>query len=85
MNRDAIRKYVGRDRDSVAALKQAYWVQRYRECGPDAPWQAAQALCAYMRAVRPDWPTAADREDDLRHHIELKRKLDRTACVLSRR
>jgi hypothetical protein len=85
MNRDAIRRFVRRDRDAVDALRQSHWAQVYREHGPDAPWRVAQALRAHMRAVRPDWPSAAERRDDLRHHIALKHKLDRTAHALPRR
>ena len=31
----------------------------------------AGSLYANLRAARPDWPTAADRDDDLRAHLRL--------------
>jgi hypothetical protein len=34
-----------------------------------------------MRQVNPDWPTDAQRADDLAHHVELKRAIDRAAGV----
>jgi hypothetical protein len=32
-----------------------------------------------MRRVRPDWPTPADRREDLAHHVALKQAIDRAA------
>jgi hypothetical protein len=84
MDRSAVRRFVFADRDAVDALRRKHWAQLYRERGPEAAWQVAQALRAHMQAVRPDWPTAADRDDDLRHHVALKRQLERTRHVLSR-
>jgi hypothetical protein len=38
-----------------------------------------------MRSVRPDWPTARERADDLSHHVELKRQIDRASHAFARR
>jgi hypothetical protein len=35
-----------------------------------------------MRQINPDWPTEAERQEDLAHHLELKRTLDRAARVV---
>ena len=34
-----------------------------------------------MRQINPDWPTEAERQEDLAHHIALKRMIDRAASV----
>jgi len=42
-------------------------------------------LWQHARRVRPDWPTPRDRNEDLAHHVELKRRLDRAADAFTRR
>jgi hypothetical protein len=37
-----------------------------------------------MRRVRPDWPSDAERAEDLAHHLELKGWFDRAARALVR-
>ena len=85
MDREAIRAFVQRDRAAVEALKQAHHARRFQERGAAAGWQAGQALWDHARRVRPDWPTARDRAEDLAHHVELKRRLDRAAHAFTRR
>jgi len=79
VDREAVRAFVGRDRDAVAALKRAYHAERFRERGAAAGFAAGQALREHARRVRPDWPTSRDRDADLAHHVELKRRLERAA------
>ena len=83
MDRDALLEYVGRDRSAVARLKRAYWARRFQEEGPEAIIRASRALYEHVRSVRPDYPTARDRADDLAHHVELKRKLDQASRALA--
>jgi len=42
-------------------------------------------LWQHARRVRPDWPTPRDRNEDLAHHVELTRRLDRAADTFTRR
>lgn len=79
MDRDAIRAFVARDRDRVAALKRDHHAKRYRESRGTSGLDAARALWEHARKVRPDWPTARDRDEDFAQHVALKRRIDRAA------
>jgi hypothetical protein len=85
MERRAIEAFVKRDWDAVARSKTNYWVDRFRQAGWRATWQAADQLLADMRAARPDYPTARDREQDLADHLALRRALDCAAHAFARR
>lgn len=74
-----MRDYAGRAWHLVAAHKRAYWPRALRERGELATFEASQALWVHMRALRPEWPSAAERAEDLAHHLALKRALDRAA------
>ena len=81
----AVRSFMRRAYDVVAESKQDHWARRFREEGGDATWRAGQALREHVKLVRPDWPSEDDRAEDLEHHIELRRLLDRTAHAFPRR
>jgi hypothetical protein len=76
MDREAVRNFALRDWGAVEAAKQDYWAERLRREGTEAVLAAAENLRRFVRVVRPDWPSPADRRADLRHHIRLKRRLD---------
>ena len=82
MDREALRAFVTRDRERVAALKRDHHARRYRASGGQSGLEAARALREHARKVRPDWPTARDRDEDLAHHVALKRLIDRAARAL---
>ena len=82
---DDVRAFVSRDHAAVEASKRAYHARRYRERGAAAGFEAGQALWEHARRVRPDWPTPHDRDDDLAHHVALKRQLDRATDAFTRR
>ena len=63
----------------MKAAKQRYWEEELRRRGPQAAFEAAQALWAHMRMLRPDWPSDEERRVDLAHHLELKRALERVS------
>jgi hypothetical protein len=79
MERGAVRAFARRDWERVGALKRAYHAQRIRGGDPDAGFLLAQRLREHVRGIRPDWPSARERADDLAHHLELKGKLERAA------
>jgi hypothetical protein len=83
MHRTALRTFASRDRDSVAALKREHHARRHRASRGSAGLQAAQVLREHARKVRPDWPTARDRDEDFARHVALKRKTDRAAHAFS--
>jgi hypothetical protein len=85
MDPDGLRAFAQRDRRVLPALKQAHWARRFREHGPEETFRVGQALREYARRVRPDWPTARDRAQDLAHHVELKGLLDRVPRALTGR
>jgi hypothetical protein len=85
MDAASIREFALRNRAEVHASKQRYWAEQYRLHGSARTIRTSQALWQYMRRLRPDWPTARDRADDLAYHIGLKRKIDRAAHAFAAR
>ena len=85
MNRAALEAYAARDRESVAALKRDAHARRHRAPRGTAGLRTAQALREYVRKVRPDWPTARDRNEDFAQHVALKRRIDRAARAFTAR
>ena len=79
-----MRAFARRDWQATAALKREHWAREFAVRGPAATLEASAALWRHMRAVRPDWPSAEERQDDLAHHIALKRAIDRAARVFAR-
>jgi hypothetical protein len=84
MDRDGAR-FLLRPWKEVEAVKQRHWVREFARRGHAATFGAAQALWAHMRGVRPDWPTDAERAEDLAHHLELKRRVDQAGRALADR
>jgi len=85
LDADAVHAFVRRDRNATEDLKRRHWAERFRAEGSAATLAASSALREHARRVRPDWPTDADRTDDLEHHMALRRKLDRAARALGAR
>ncbi len=85
MDRDALRAYAQRDWAAIERLDQDHWAETFRRNGPDQAFRAAAALAEHARRARPDWPSAEDRQRDLEHHLELKRRIDRAASAFSTR
>jgi hypothetical protein len=76
-----IREFVGRDWQAVRASKDAYWGERIRRRGPAEGWRIADELRHQARLQHPDWPTAADRDEDLRAHLHLASILSRAGST----
>jgi hypothetical protein len=83
--RDNIRSYAHREWSALEELKRAHWAERFRVEGPDATWNAGQALRKWAEAQLPGWPAPAAREEDLATHIRVKALLDRAAHAVARR
>ena len=81
MHPDDLRAYAQRAWHVLGALEQDHWARELDSRGPLATLEASQVLWAHMRRVRPDWPTAADRDADLADHVALKQIIDRAAGV----
>lgn len=75
-----VRAYAARPWPAAEALKHEHWARELSR-NPLATFEASQALWVHMRQINPDWPTEADRQEDLAHHVALKRAIDRAARV----
>jgi hypothetical protein len=80
----SVRRFVDRPWGLLRAAKRRYWAEEVAARGPDASLRASRALWLHMACVRPDWPSDAERAEDLAHHLELKGCLDRAARALAR-
>ena len=78
-----VREFARRDRHAIERLKRRHWADVYRQSGPSATLRIGHALYEHARRVLPGYPDAAQREADLRDHVALKDKLDRTARVVT--
>jgi len=85
MDGRAVRAFLDRDRERVERAKREYHAERHRSDGGVSGMALGQALREHARRVRPDWPTASERAEDLATHVALKRKLDRAADAFPRR
>ena len=83
MEREHLEAFIHRDRTAVERLKRDHWIEQYRRHGGLATMRAAHQLYEHARRLRPDFPGQREMEIDLAHHVELKRRLDRTADALS--
>lgn len=80
MHDDHLRAYAERPWQAAEMLKREHWAREISR-NPLATFEASQALWVHMRQINPDWPSEADRHDDLAHHVALKRAIDRAAGV----
>jgi hypothetical protein len=78
-----VRAYAARGWHLAALLEREHWAREVAERGPLATFVASEALRQHMCQVRPDWPSERERQEDLAHHIALKRAIDRAASVFS--
>jgi hypothetical protein len=74
--------FLRRPWDRLAALEREHWAREFSRRGPAATFEVSRLLWDHMRRVRPDWPSAAERHEDLRHHLALKGAIDRAARAL---
>jgi hypothetical protein len=77
---DDVRAYARRPWPVAEAMKREHWARELSR-NPLATFEASQALWVHMRRMNPAWPSEADRQDDLAHHVALKRLIDRAAVV----
>jgi hypothetical protein len=75
MQRAEIEEFLHRDWRSVEALKRSFWTARKKEEGVWDVFAAVAAFRDQIRTQRPDWPTPAQREEDLLAHLKLGKAL----------
>ena len=66
-----IRALMNRDWQRARDAKDAYWEERVQRFGPLEAMRIADELRRQARLQHPDWPDAASRRDDLRHHVRM--------------
>jgi hypothetical protein len=82
---DQIRAFVTRGWAEVRASKEALWAEQARAQTPSERLQRSSEMWSYVRRLHPDWPTPAQREADLAHHVRLAETLRRVAHVFAGR
>ena len=66
-----IRAFMSRDWQRARDAKDAYWAERVQRLGPLEALRIADELRRQTLLQHPDWPDAANRRDDLRHHVRM--------------
>lgn len=79
MDPSHLREYANRDWGAAERLDARHWRDEIASRGASATLEASQALRRHMELVRPDFPSAEERNADLQDHIAVKRMLDRAA------
>jgi hypothetical protein len=74
--------FLRRPWESLAALEREHWAREFARRGPAATLEVSRLLWEHMRRIRPDWPSDAERREDLRHHVAFKGVIDRAARAL---
>jgi len=77
VNDDEIRAFAGREWSLVDAAKRRYWVERKKILSPAAALRVGEELRRHVRAMRPDWPSPAERAEDLEIHARVAASLRR--------
>jgi len=77
MRPEDIRAFVERDWDAVATSKREVWLEQRRRLGIAGSLAQADQLRLQVRLARPDWPTPAEREQDLAAHARVAEALRR--------
>jgi hypothetical protein len=70
-----IRDFVTRDWRAARAAKDDYWARRIAGLGACEGFRIADQLRQQARRQVPEWPSPADREQDLACHITLATRL----------
>lgn len=66
-----IHGFVARDWQRARDAKDAHWAEQVQRLGPLEALRIAEELRRQALLQHPDWPDAASRRDDLRHHVRM--------------
>jgi hypothetical protein len=72
---NAIRAFVRRDWAGIDDAKTAYWKEQKQARSAAELLAMGADLFAYARGLRPDWPGAEDRAEDLAVHLRVSEAL----------
>ena len=79
-----IQAYVSRDWDAARLAKDRYWADRIHRLGAAEGLRVGDELRRQVLTLHPWWPSQADREADLAHHVKLAELLRRVGRPGSR-
>jgi hypothetical protein len=74
---EEIRAFAGREWARVEESKRRYWAERKKVLSPAEALEVAEGLRRHVRAMRPDWPSPAERARDLEVHARVSASLRR--------
>jgi hypothetical protein len=74
-----VQSFVSRDWEAIQRLKTDIWIEQKASMTPTEVLEHADELRRHARIVKPDWPNAAEREEDLATHIRVAGMLRRAA------
>lgn len=77
---DLARGLLDRPWEELEDLEADHWRRRKEEHGPGEGLRVAEGLRAHALAVRPDWPSAEERAEDLAVHVRVARELGRVGA-----
>ena len=77
MRRADIRAYVARDWRAVGELKERFWVEQRRRYGAAGALDVANELRQQVLALRPEWPSPEERDEDIAVHARVTAVLRR--------
>jgi hypothetical protein len=72
-----VQDFLNRDWSLLQQLKADCWIQQKRAITPAAALDLGAELRDYARSVRSDWPSLAERDEDLAAHVRLAGILQR--------
>ena len=75
MTPDEIREYAERDWSAIEREKARYWADRKKSLSAIDALRIGDELRAHARRLHPDWPAAADRDEDLATHRRVSEAL----------
>jgi hypothetical protein len=67
----ALRAYAERDWASAARDDERSWIEQAQRQGPAGGIRVAAELRRQVLAMRPDWPSARERDEDLATHLRV--------------
>jgi hypothetical protein len=70
-DRQSLLEFVQRDWAGASLAKDHYWRDWKRRHGPAAGIRMADELRRQVMAQRPDWPSPAERREDLANHLKV--------------
>jgi len=75
VHHDDIKAFAGRNWGLVEQAKRRFWSERKKRLSPAEALAIAEGLRLHVRALRPDWPSAKERAEDLEVHARVAASL----------